>query len=225
MSAYLTSANLSQAARIAAVTGLMAIPRILDRSDGNASIILALSTFPLLAIIAGAATAWGEHGGLSGVFPDRRRVMPWTFAAVFVGIVLLPVMLWGDSYRQLSLSEDDALRLANEVPKNTDAAIALILWSAGFETVLFQAGIMSFVARLTGSGIAAIVAGPVFKVFVFVLQCASSGFGPVSPFVAGGAIATSSIACVLYARAGLPAAMAFNAVISSRHLIILITGG
>lgn len=223
MSAYLTSTNLSRAACIAGVAGLMAAPRILDRADG--SLLLVFSAFPLLTIIAGTATAWGETGGMRGPFPDRRMTRPWILGAIIAGVLLLPVLLWYDSVRQSALSENDALWLANEIPRNPEAAIALILWSAGFETVLFQAGVMSFTARLTGNGLAAVAAGPVFKLFVLLLKCGESGFSHGAALAAIGITVTTGIACVLYSRAGLPAAMAFNAITSSRHLLVLACGG
>ena len=227
MSAYFTTANLSRAACVAGVAGLMAVPRILDRADGHGLFvfILIFSAFPLLTIIAGTATAWGECGGMRGIFPDWRQSLPWITAAVVAGLLFVPAMLWYDSFRQASLPEYEAARLAGQIPKTPDAALALILWSAGFETILFQAGVMSFVARLTGSSVAAISAGPAFKLLVYLLQCANLGFSPLSALAATGAALTTGIAGILYARAGLPAAMAFNAITSSRFLLALIFVG
>lgn len=212
MAAYLTSANLARAAYIGGVAGLMAVPRILEKANGD--LLRVVSAFLLMTIVAGAVTAWGEAGGMRGPFPDWRKVLPWTIGSIAVALLLVPFMLWYDSIPQL----------ARDIPKSADAAIALVLWSAGFETLFFQAGLMSFIARLTGSGIAALAAGPALKLFVVLLQWAHFGFGPVPPLVIVGTVVTVGMAGVIYSRAGLPATMAFNAIIAGRHLLLFAAG-
>lgn len=225
MFVYFTSLNLCRAACIAGVAGLMAAPRIFELAGDSLGVLLAVSAFPLLTIVAGCATAWGGAGGMAGPFPEWRRALPWTAGAVLAGGLALPAMLWYDSFLQLALAEGDPLRLIFAVPQTPQSAVALMLWSAGFETVLFQAGAMSFVARLTGRGDAAIAAGTAFKLFVFLLKCGESGFGPVTVLSAVGVTAVTGFTCVLYARAGFPAAMAFNAITDARHLLHMATAG
>ncbi len=209
MRQYLTIQNLKQAAVIGAVVGFMAVPHILEKGSdtGELAIVLLFAVFPLMTVVAGSVTAWGRTGGMVGPFPAESRVRTGVFVAVGVGLLVSPLLFWLDSV------------LAVPLPKSTLSCMALMLWVAGFETLFFRASTMSFMARVSGRQWPGIVCAVLLRMLVGVIQITEplSDWPSVIKLVTFGG--GTAFGCILFARAGLPAAMAFSAVLVLRVLV------
>ena len=90
----------------------------------------------------------------------------------------------------------------------------MVFWVTGFETMLFQAGAISFFSRLTQRRGLVILGAVAFRTLVMSFQLYDGGVVDAFPVFLIGTAATSALACLLYIRAGLPAAMLFSAVVS-----------
>jgi hypothetical protein len=109
--------------------------------------------------------------------------------------------------------------LSLRYPLSLTGGLALILWVAGFETMFFQAGSLSFFSRLTPHAWLAIVGAVSFRTMVTSLQISQAGVVDAFPLFLVQAAATSTVACILFARAGLPAAMLFAATVTAHVLL------
>jgi len=211
MREYLTQSNLYKALGLGAIVTAMAVPRILHgRMD---PMLYVPAAFMAMTLIAGAGTAWGDRGGMCGLFPGRRRTLAGIGIALLVILVLIPVhLLWIDPCLMKAfsrISDPDVVRL--RYPTTLGGMMALMLWTAGFETFFFQVGGMSFCARLTGNQWVAVVFVSTFRMLVtnrFLVQYGIVDYVPL--FLVGSAV-TGALAAVFFARAGLLATMVFAA--------------
>jgi hypothetical protein len=146
---------------------------------------------------------------MSGLFPRPLRIAatlapPAALAAVLVplyAVFLDPVL------RSVLAASVDDRAFSLMYPATAGAWIAAVLWSAGFETLLFQAAPMSVLSRVTGDWRAALVLTVATRLYVLGRQLASLGVTDSVPVFAAGAAATTALGCILFARGGiLPAA-------------------
>jgi len=219
---FLTLENLKRAAGVGFVVSAMAVPRVLEAGRSQGSIFLLIALFPVMIVVAGAATAWGGAAGMYGLFPERRRLLWGVGIAFAAGIAALPLLLRSEAGFREALGDGDPAACGLAFPVSLGACFALMLWSAGFETMFLQAGTMSFVGRVTGSLPAAMVCAVATAVMIMFLKVSGSGVDTMMAARLARTGLTCLIACLLYARAGLPAAMVFNAVIESRHMLRLL---
>ena len=89
--------------------------------------------------------------------------------------------------------------------------LALLLWSAGFETFFFVAATMSFLARLTRRQWVAVSGAALFRMFVATVQLEAAQVWEAIPLSPAASAVSAAVASLLFARYGLPAAMLFSA--------------
>lgn len=223
---YLAVENLKNATFLGIAVGLMAIPRILEGSDQLAMIRI-LAVIPSMTIIAGAVTAWGARGGMLGPFPARGEVRRGIWSAIASGLLIAPFILWQEA-AGMGLG-DSPTTLAERnlpLPSTLTGCLALMLWSAGFETLFFRAGTMSFFARVTNRQWTGVVGAILISVAVRSAKMGEVGLDSVMVLRLVGIGIVTTVGCLLYARAGMLAAMVFAAVLDTRHIVRwLLAGG
>lgn len=194
----------------------MAVPRLLQ--GGEPAWLYVGLAFLCMTFVAGAATAWGTTAGMVGLFPCRRRLVAGLIAGAVAGLVLIPVfVLWLDPWHKEALLRlDDTARLGLQFPDTPWQKVAIVLWAAGFQVLFFEAASMSFFCRLTGRLLIALSLAVAFRIFVSHLQMADLPVDSAMPFYLVYGL-TSVTGCVLFARAGLPAASVFAASLAIRH--------
>lgn len=219
MRKYLAVANLKNAAILGIAVGLMALPRILEGKD-RLVLVRMIAVFPSMIIVAGAVTAWGNRAGMCGPFPDKARTRAGTCIALVAGLLIAPFLFWQDAGTADLLSKTAFLsELHLPFPSTLTACLALILWSAGFETLFFRAGTMSLLTRVTNRQWIAIAGAVLLRLSVNVLKIGQVDMDAMMILELAGMIVVTTVGCILYARAGLPAAMTFAATIDARHLV------
>ena len=200
------------------VITLMAVPRIITGGlDLHLCVPVALIA---MTLISQAAIAWGHRAGMYGVFPSLERALIGTGLAGIMGLILLVIyfILLDPVFRQAFSTAGAAKQLLLRYPKTIGGALALVLWSAGFETMFFQAGAISFFSRLSNHQWLTITGAVSFRCLITSLQLADAEIIDSVPLFLLGEAASCTLACLLYVRAGLPAAMLFSAVLSLRAL-------
>ncbi|MFO7870388.1 MAG: hypothetical protein R6V03_03035 [Kiritimatiellia bacterium] len=211
MREYLSLSNLRRALPVAGAVTMLSIPRILQ---GNLPVVLyTIAAFLSLILLSGAATAWGRKGGMAGLFPERRRMLFGVMLGAGLAVLVLPLYLaWVDPalHRAVTAAENpEVLRL--RYPATTGGRFALVLWTAGFEIMFFQAFLMSFAARLTGRQSIAIACSVALRLYVTHLGLMEAGVSGEYPLFMTSA-GVSALACaVLFARFGFPASAVFSA--------------
>jgi hypothetical protein len=220
---YLSIFNLKKALALGFVITLMAIPRILQ--GGMDPWLYVPAAFLAIVLVSGAGTAWSNHAGMCGLFPERRRVITGIIFVFVFTVILVPVqLLWLDPVllgEISSVSDGEVIKLC--FPPTTGSRLALMLWVAGFETVFFQVGGMSFFARLTGNQWISITAIAVFRMYVTSRHFLYYGVTDVSFFLLASSAFSAVLTCMLFARAGLLATMTFSAM-RNLHLFFYPTG-
>jgi len=214
----LSLATLWKAFVLGLVITLMSVPRIVT---GGLDLWLCVPVALMaMTLISQAAIAWGHRAGMYGVFPSVERALIGTGLAGIMGLILLVIyfILLDPVFRQAFSTAGAAKQLLLRYPKTIGGALALVLWAAGFETMLFQAGAISFFSRLSNHQWLTITGAVSFRCFVTSLQLSHSGIVDSVPLFLICAAASSTLTCLLYVRAGLPAAMLFSAVLSLRVL-------
>ena len=206
---YLSLGNLWKAVLLGAAVTLMSIPRIIQGG-------MPVAPFAMLALfgmtlISGAATAWGEKGGMCGLFPGWRRTGIGLGLAALLTIIAAPIScLWLDPrlYGAIEATGDTkALTLA--YPDTAAGKIASVLWSGGFHVMFFVIAGMSFLARLTGKATVSIAIIVVFRVAVGLYKAQEAGMTDhVSLLLLLSAVQTAC-SCLLFARTGLLPTMVF----------------
>ncbi len=223
MRTYLTISNFRRATMLGLVCSIMALPRILQAQEGK--LLLLVAVLPSLTLAAGAATAWGHMGGLCGVFPDRKTTMKGMAIAVIVGLPAAAVLFWTDHALMdvlIAFGDQDKLRMT--FPPDLTGCLALMLWSGGFATLFFVASTMSFACRITRRVWIAIMCVVFMKGLVRCLALNAMGLDPMHADVFLDGIVMGAAGCLLYARAGFPAAMVFAMVLESRHIVRVLIG-
>lgn len=212
MRQYLSLSNLWKAMALGFVITMMAVPRILQgRMDPY---VFVPAAFFATTLLAGAGTAWEKYGGMCGMFPNKRRLLAGMAIACMLAALLIPVqLLWIDPAFLTALrclGDSELIRL--RFPPTIAGRLALVLWVAGFETLFFQVGAMSFFARLGGNQWIAVTAVCAFRMFVTSKFMAQYGIVDSTSILMAAAAVSAALSCALYARTGLPASMVFAAV-------------
>lgn len=218
MREYIAPANLRHALLLGGTVTLMAVPRLVQAGVARGALLGA--TLAGMTLVAGAATAWSGKAGMCGVFPKRRRALYGLLAAALLGTTTAACLLPLDPLLRGALVAAGRGDLAAlTFPRSGAGALALLLWGAGLETLFFQAGALAFFARLTGSTGISIAAATALRGFVAYRQLAAANLSDLVLLVVAVQMARALIGCLLYARAGLPAAAAFSATVDARHLL------
>ncbi len=214
---YLTERNLCRASVIGIFVTAMAVPRMML---AGVSLPLYIPAGLLsMILVAGAATAWGRYGGLHGLFPDRRRMIAGIMAAVALAIMTLPVAIRLDALR-VELSAAGAIDhwIAQSPPTEPMAVAALVLWVAGFETIFFQAGTISYLARLFKDWRPALAGAVILRGMVSYAQMGRDLSVDGALWFQIGALIDATVAGTLYVAAGWPPAAVYAVVLAVRHL-------
>ena len=174
-----------------------------------------------MMFIAGAVTAWGRRAGMAGIVTDRRTLWSGLALAVLLALLALPVYLL-----ELDALLRDALRRATgstlmnlSYPATIRGCLALMLWSAGFQTMFLVAAPMSLFARLTNRSSAALGLCLALRAYVQHRQMAEAGIIAALPLFLIPALATTLAGGFLFARYGLAPAMLFAAALDLRLLL------
>jgi hypothetical protein len=208
---YVSEDNLKRALPIAAVVTLLSLPRI--HFTGFPLGMYGVAAFLSMLLIGGAATAWGRKAGMAGCFPDRRLWIGGVLVASLVLLVLVPIQRYVLDPPILAAMEQSGAPetfVLRHYPITTLGRAAMVLWTAGFETLFFVAAPMAFFGRLTGRVWVAVVFTALFRTTVTAGYL--SYIAMPAPFLTltfGGIQAVT--ACVLFARAGLIPASFFAA--------------
>jgi hypothetical protein len=217
MRAYVTTTNLRNAIALGGFVSVLALPRIFV-FGGESAALLGLAVFPLMVFVAGCVTAWGSCGGMAGAFPEGTRQRRWRAAALVLGLLASAgLYAFDDDVQQILAATSSLLVIRLAFPPTIMEALALVFWSAGFETLFFRASAMSLFSRLSGRYTIAIVGTVILRVAVMWFKESAPGVMTIDRVISIGFL--SAIACVLYARGGLPAAMIFSAAVNSRHIV------
>jgi hypothetical protein len=168
-----------------------------------------------MTLVSAAATAWGDQGGLRGLFPERRYVIRGLMAALLFGIIALTLKVrLTDPILKLSLPPK---MLALSFPATAAGLAGIILWAAGFENMFFNVAATSYFTRLSHNMWLAVALSASFRTFVASRLLMSAGIE--SPLLLSLNAVSCLIACTLFATSGLPAAMLFSALAASSVLL------
>jgi hypothetical protein len=208
---YLSVSTLWKALILGGIVTAMAIPRFLEGAVDIHFYIPA--SVAAMTLTSGAVVAWGRKGGMCGIWPGTRQGSAGLGLALLLALLATSVYLLGFDpvCRKALEATGNAQMLRLRYPPTLRGRVALVLWSAGFETVFFRASAMSFLARLTGRTSVAVAGSVTLHVMVAAAQLSRAGIYeplPYTLFLVGTA-AAGAIGCLLFARAGLPAAMLF----------------
>jgi hypothetical protein len=189
----------------------MTIPRLLAWGVPLAFYIPA--TFLSMTLVSGAATAWSTSAGMCGLFPAPRRQLAGMAIAAALAILVLPIfMLYIDPVIVPAIAAKGGQEmLMKRYPVTLSGQIALLLWSAGFETMFLQAAAMSLLSRITGRQWMAVTAAVTLRILLYSHQLDELHILSENPhllFIAG---LMTTASCILFARFGLPAAMVLSA--------------
>ena len=219
MQQFLAQENLKQAVALSAMVTLLSWPRLAEADRPPALLII---LFVLVFLMAGAATAWGAHGGMAGAFPERRRILAGVVVAFGAAVVLAPIqILWIDGPVKSAMTDAGAgMRVTMSFPATISGVLALVAWSASFETLFLRASTMAVLARVFRRGWVAIAGAVALRLWVTHLNV--QNIQPAGPaYFYAVALADGLAGSLLFARFGLPAASLFAALMSARHLVAL----
>jgi len=103
-------------------------------------------------------------------------------------------------------------------PATVGGCLALILWSAGFQTIFLQAAPMSFFARLTRNRSVAFGLCLALRVFIAYRQVVFAGLTDGIGLFVVSAVGAAAAGCILFVRYGLAPAV-FLAAILDLHVL------
>lgn len=211
MREYLSLDNFKKAVFLAAPVSAMAILRF--REGGLDPVFLLVAGFLVMTLAAGAVMAWGRSGGMVGAFPAPRRMWIGAGAAAVVAAAGWPVNVFflQPWLRPAIEATGDELLVTLRYPDTFPGRVGLMLWSAGFETLIFPGAAMCFLARLTGKVGLAAVGTVALRALLLSQQLTEAGVVSAVPLFLISTALSCAIGCVLFARAGLPAAMVYAA--------------
>lgn len=201
---------------IGVVVTMMAVPRMMLAGVPLSRYIPA-SLFSM-TLVAGMATAWGHYGGLHGLFPERRRMLTGLMAALCLALLAIPMARRLDAMRA-ALSDAGVIEhwVSQPPPAEPVAVAALLLWVAGFETVFFQAGVISYLARLFKNWRPALCGSVILRGVIAYVQMGRDLTVDGALGFQIGALIDATVAGALYVAAGWPAAAAYAVVLAMRH--------
>ncbi len=216
MQQFLDLENLKRAVALSATTTVLSWPRLME-AGRPAAFLSAL--FILFFFIAGATTAWGGCGGMGGAFPDRRRTLMGLSIALLVAGVMAPLhfFLLDGPLKAALIKIGETNRVELSFPGTLGGVLALMAWSASFETLFFRGGTMAVLARVFRRSWIAVVGSVLLRVWVTHLYLQQAR--PETPaFFYGVALMDGLAGSLLFVKGGLPAASLFAALMSVRHL-------
>jgi hypothetical protein len=214
MRTFMSMDNLLRGMALSAAVTVMSASRIAQA--GILPGIMIPASFVLMTFLCGAVTAWGTSAGMPGVVTDRRTLMNGSFIAAAISLVALPVQLfWTDPVLHAALAGSAKPSVADlAFPPTLGGRLALLLWTASFETMFLQAAPMSFFARLSGRRLLAAGLCLVFRAYVATLQVADAGMTNAVPLFLVSNVVAAAVGCTVFARFGLFPAMILGAGLS-----------
>ena len=204
---FLSESNLRTSLPLSAVLTLMTIGRLVQ---GDRPLILYVPmTFLVMMFLAGAVAAWGQRAGMAGLVTERRTLAMGVAVAAGLSLLALPIHLfWLDPTLRTALQGAVQPPVAAlTYPPTIGGCVALLLWSAGFQTLFLQAAPMSLAVRLTGSRLAAIGLCLALGIFVTHLHAAKAGMTANAGLMVVSTSVATAAGCMVFARFGLVPAM------------------
>lgn len=207
MREFASETNLLRAAGLAALVTTLSLGRLVD--TGRPLHLFAPALFLLLLFLCGAVTAWGKRADMAGIATDRATLLRGAAVAAAIALVALPVrMLWIDPVLRAALAATgDGRLLALHYPSTASGRTALLLWSAGFQSMFLVAAPMSLFARLTNRRGASLALCLACRAFLAAKQAGLASLAAEgTPFMLA-AVASNAAACLVFAWYGLLPAM------------------
>lgn len=150
------------------------------------------------------------------MFPEWARL--WrgmAMACLFGGLLLLVAIRWIDPVVRPAMESAGPVSWVRlRYPTTVYGKWALVLWSAGFETVFFQGAAMSFLARLTKRPSPAVIGATVLRTLVAIRQLEAVDIGDPAGLIVVATATGAFAACFVFSWGGLPSAMLFSAIVS-----------
>jgi len=211
MRTFLSTSNLYKAAGLAALITVMATGRI-AAGGKNLSLYVPMA-FLTMMFIAGAVTAWGRLAGMPGIVTDRAHFLQGALLATAASILALPVHLWwlDPLIRNTLLTTGNHTMLDMAYPSTIGGRLALVLWSAGFQTIFLVAAPMALFARLTDRRTLAVGLCLILRVYVTHQQIDAGGITDSVPLIYLVSLSATTITCILFGWFGMAPAMLFAA--------------
>lgn len=225
MREYLSVNNLKKSLLLGGMVAVMSTPRII--LGGMDPVIFVPAAFFSMTLVAGAAAAWGEKGGMAGLFPGRRRTIAGIIAAVMIALASTPLHYFClDPLRYAVIKATGNGHMIEMLyPSTLYGCVSLVLWSASFETIFFPAASMSFFSRLTGRMYIALVLTVAMRIFVMSLQVSGTGMDSTTAYlIYSGTAISSLVACLLFALTGLVPTMVYCGLINLHVFVFLVKG-
>jgi len=206
---YLTTQNLLRALILAGVTTAMSVPRI--AATGMQLDLYVSGAMLAMTLVCGAVTAWSTKAHMHGLFPSPKRML------LGIGIAVLLVALLTPPYHtavnpilRAALEQTGDTRMIElRYPLTNQGRMSLMLWAGSFEFMFFYAAGMCFFARLTGRQGVAVIMVVLFRVAVSYYQLQVGHVTDCIPIFLFCSALSAATVCLLFAQAGLPAAMIF----------------
>jgi hypothetical protein len=216
---YLTVANFTRAFALAAAMTVMALPRLAIARPKDL-VLNAAAALAAMILVSGAATAWEKKGGLAGLFPSRGTMLKGTVLASVLGLAGLLIYLFWLDRLVFGIMEArlDSSTLLLRYPDTIWGGLALVLWTAGFETMFFYAATVSFWSKVFNNAYPAIAMTVLGRVFVTYVQVTSLGLHDSRGIFLLGSMFSAIVSAFLFARTGLVSAMIFNGLLAL-HLL------
>ena len=219
MREYLALPNLIKALLLGGITAVMALPRIVQA--GMDPVLGGVTAFTAMTMTAGMVCAWGGKAGMAGLFPAWHKALGGITVALVAGccVSVLSLHVIDPVVKHVFSVTGNGKSLELMFSDSTKECVGLLLWGAGFEILFFEAGAMSFFARLTGSSSVSVLGAAGLKMFVVFNRLSELGITDEIPLFIISSGATSAVACILFAKSGLPAIVVFSVVLSLRHFL------
>ncbi len=220
MKDFLTERTLRHGILLGLGATALAVPRLLEAELPMAFPGLLVFTFLATTAAGGVAWAWQRKAGMFGLFPDRRRMIVGAAWGAAAGIVVAGILQATDPLLRAAIAAvDDARVWQATFPATPAECLNRMLWGAGAQTLFFTAATLGFFGRLTGRLWLSILLIVALRAGITLHKFADAGLNDVLlPYVLLAA-ANGAVACLLCARAGLPAAMTFSATVDLRHFL------
>lgn len=219
MREYLALSNLVKALLLGGIAAAMAMPRIVQA--GMNPVLGGVTAFVAMTMIGGMVSAWNKKAGMAGLFPAWQKCLGGVAVALVAGccVSVLSLYVIDPVVKHVFSVTGNGKSLELMFPDSTKECVGLLLWSAGFEILFFEAGAMSFFARLTNNSSVSVLGAAGLKMFVVFNRLSGLGITDEIPFFVISSGAISAMACILFAKSGLPATVVFSIVLSLRHFL------
>lgn len=210
MTRFLSDSNQLKAAALAAVVTVLSLGRLIE--SGRPLPVFVPMAFLLMMFSAGAVTAWGRCAQMPGIRTERKTLMRGAAAAAALSLLALPVYLcWLDPLMRGALAASANRELLTlSYPPTPGGRFALLLWAAGFQTLLLVAAPMSVLARLGNRQAVAVLLCVVLRALLAAKQVGAAALPHGAVFV-GAAAACTAAGGLVFARFGLAPAMLLGA--------------